>query len=713
MNIAEYENNQYTRELNEVERYLMRMIQRYFDIEYTNSKESVEAIINESLARLKQDLLDNTNYIYNFNQEVGRVVLTIQKFNGEPLFDKNIAFNKDFGDIADTVCEGNDPRLYDDRIPLDHIHDMDSIFDLKYRIESLIIPPQDLHKNKNILDMIRYTGSMTEIDLAVLEHLQKSIMSHYESLESIQREIKVAHDRKDESITTTKERIQQELDRSHAVVQNSVLWLDNAKAYADRKEKDYKNYYVALLGNLVTDEQYAMIKNTLNRSMRFIGDGEFQLSDSNIELKQNPNGDTLSSVIDGESLKEIFDNGLIIDENNWEYDNKSDSLIYLTHKNSFPMILSNIKFKQYTHRITFSSTGYDSDSLCAVIAYDENSKNYLSLVVTPGGVTLNSEEKPTASIIYNYANRNYGDGHILNPIDSSLICTLSETLFSWPSLENKVTILIKRNINNIKVWIKYNEIHNWQENSSGNINPTESPIFDFNFESYSELNDFMNKKCRYGYGVFSQSKATFSDLFIKGKIGYDEDYGTTEINQKSEKIHTISVINNTIPITKYRIKLWFRHDGGQVQLPYSTLKDGHWILIQGMYDEKGKIQINMYISKTINGLADNSNINDNKIFIPVHRESVIYDKALQEILDSNGEFAEVSDKNFIQQLIHDKEFEYWINDGNDIKVIDKNGNIKTPIENEYGYIVKYDIKHLSDMFSNPRIYYQVYGERNE
>lgn len=37
----------------------------------------------------------------------------------EPAFTKNSAFNKSFGTIADTVCEGNDSRLSDTRTPSD------------------------------------------------------------------------------------------------------------------------------------------------------------------------------------------------------------------------------------------------------------------------------------------------------------------------------------------------------------------------------------------------------------------------------------------------------------------------------------------------------------------------------------------------------------------------------------------------------------------
>ena len=42
--------------------------------------------------------------------------------NKEPAFEKNTAFNKNFGDEENTVCEGDDTRLSDARTPLSHTH---------------------------------------------------------------------------------------------------------------------------------------------------------------------------------------------------------------------------------------------------------------------------------------------------------------------------------------------------------------------------------------------------------------------------------------------------------------------------------------------------------------------------------------------------------------------------------------------------------------
>ena len=42
--------------------------------------------------------------------------------NKEPAFEKNTAFNKNFGNEENTVCEGDDVRLSDARTPLSHTH---------------------------------------------------------------------------------------------------------------------------------------------------------------------------------------------------------------------------------------------------------------------------------------------------------------------------------------------------------------------------------------------------------------------------------------------------------------------------------------------------------------------------------------------------------------------------------------------------------------
>ncbi|MGX8833958.1 hypothetical protein ACWG0P_07065 [Amedibacillus sp. YH-ame6] len=49
--------------------------------------------------------------------------LPVELEKKENVFDKNSAFNKNFGNVVGTVCEGNDPRLSDPRNPTSHTHD--------------------------------------------------------------------------------------------------------------------------------------------------------------------------------------------------------------------------------------------------------------------------------------------------------------------------------------------------------------------------------------------------------------------------------------------------------------------------------------------------------------------------------------------------------------------------------------------------------------
>lgn len=54
----------------------------------------------------------------------------------EPTFTKNTAFNKDFGNTADTVTEGDDARLSDARTPLAHDHVISDVTDLQAALDS-------------------------------------------------------------------------------------------------------------------------------------------------------------------------------------------------------------------------------------------------------------------------------------------------------------------------------------------------------------------------------------------------------------------------------------------------------------------------------------------------------------------------------------------------------------------------------------------------
>ena len=49
----------------------------------------------------------------------------------EYMFSKNTAFNKNFGTTSETVCQGNDSRLSDARIPTEHTHTVSNVSGLE------------------------------------------------------------------------------------------------------------------------------------------------------------------------------------------------------------------------------------------------------------------------------------------------------------------------------------------------------------------------------------------------------------------------------------------------------------------------------------------------------------------------------------------------------------------------------------------------------
>ena len=88
MNLEQHENNRFTKERDDIEIYLLRIIKRYFDIENIYNQESIESIIVESLTRYKQSVLGEKNgFVFSLNQRTGHIILTIRDFNGAEAFE--------------------------------------------------------------------------------------------------------------------------------------------------------------------------------------------------------------------------------------------------------------------------------------------------------------------------------------------------------------------------------------------------------------------------------------------------------------------------------------------------------------------------------------------------------------------------------------------------------------------------------------------------
>lgn len=232
MNLREHEDNQFTKETNEIESYLIRIVQRYFDIENNYTRESIEAIINESLTRFKRDVLSKSNFLFSLNEKTGNIALTINDIGGEITFEKQSAFNKDFGAQADTICQGNDTRLTDYRTPTEHVHEIEQMTNLTQRINDLIVSNDlHIHDNRNVLNMLEYSGIQTKIDLAVIEHLQQVVEDYYNNLIFRQSEENEIHQNAMDTLIMTLFNTRRLLNHAREIVLNAGNWLKYSKEY--------------------------------------------------------------------------------------------------------------------------------------------------------------------------------------------------------------------------------------------------------------------------------------------------------------------------------------------------------------------------------------------------------------------------------------------------------------------------------------------------
>lgn len=724
MNIKEHNDAQFTKQKDEVEAYLMRIIQRYFSVEQEYTKNEIESIVVESLTRLKQDLLNFTDFIFNINNRTGAVTLTITGLGGETAFEKKTAFNKDFGDTADTITEGNDERLSDDREPLRHVHEITDIKTLQKHLDELgIIPSTHVHLNKNVVNMLKYTGSAVQIDLIMLEYLEVSISRYYDNLEYIQREAKSVHTMALEQIQDVLDKIVNEyVVRAKFILDNAATFIDEAIRYINTKDAAVKAYYKTIIKDFITKQQLQQLIESQEKHVRFISDGEFSLPDGEIKLTQKIETDIIAGNGDGDSLKKIYDEGQRMGNDDWIWDNETMSFVYQhNEENSYPLFLSLGKFSNYTHRVTLASADGDNDGISVVIAYDAVTGNHLSLILHTGGLGVSN---PCATVTFNYSG-NYSPA----PVDASLKHVFSDIAGSgWHTYTKGIPVLVKFKDNNVKIWVKLNE-DTWQVQGK-EINPTESPLFDFNLADYSNLSCFMDKEVNYGYGCFSQPLATFKDVFFLSSIETEEPYGTTFIDQETEISHQVSQSDiSQLKTGKGSIKTYFRYDkdGKTIDMPTPFMfrtDNNSWGIVQTETEESGQIHAKVNILLPVEGLFTEDNFyNDRTIIVPVSLKKH-WAIVLIDLRENGGNLCNVYKqqiRNFVVPLIKTND-NYWIcfyegeqdfTEGNtQIATINKNGNVIQTLSGNNGYVVEYIIKYLSEYFDNPRIYYKLYDTEN-
>ena len=98
-------------------------------VEINNTTDGIASVSN-NLANHQSGGNTNAHGISNISG------LQVALDGKENSFSKNSAFNKNFGSSTGTVCEGNDTRLSDARVPLAHTHDISDVSGLVLALDS-------------------------------------------------------------------------------------------------------------------------------------------------------------------------------------------------------------------------------------------------------------------------------------------------------------------------------------------------------------------------------------------------------------------------------------------------------------------------------------------------------------------------------------------------------------------------------------------------
>lgn len=182
MRMEELQDNQFIKKTDTVEKHLLDLVKNYFESNSEVNPNTKEYIIQKAVEKMKEELdIDNAGVV-SINGQTGDVTIDCASLGAEPFIgDKKTAFNCDFGNKKGTVCEGNDPRLNDKRIPIEHTHQINEINGLQGQLSSLenlinmLNGTSHSHDNKRVLDKLSYSGKNAVINLDVLDSVSKQI----------------------------------------------------------------------------------------------------------------------------------------------------------------------------------------------------------------------------------------------------------------------------------------------------------------------------------------------------------------------------------------------------------------------------------------------------------------------------------------------------------------------------------------------------------
>lgn len=299
MRMEELSNSMYIKNTDQVERYLLNLVEQYCKNSNISSPSSREYIIKRAVQRMKEEIsFDNLGVlsitIPSGEVLTGAVELTLEMLNGEPLIpEKFSAFNVPFGNEQNTACEGNDLRLSDARKPLEHNHEISDIIGLEGQLSTLegllnrTGQFEHEHNNKNILDMLIYSGDKNVIDLTLLDTLKEKIEKLVDEIRQEIIDHKAEINTKITEVNTKIAEIKNQIeDLKKFIIDKNNEYYKKSTDYTDNKIQTTENTLNKKIENLVTKSMLNGVLDIANKAYTLVGTSKYTLEsaiDNNIQ----------------------------------------------------------------------------------------------------------------------------------------------------------------------------------------------------------------------------------------------------------------------------------------------------------------------------------------------------------------------------------------------------------------------------------------------
>lgn len=284
MEFKENKNNYYTKELNDIDRYLLRIIKRYFDLEKINSAASINAIIAEAMARYKASIIYKDTGVYILNNKFGIVNININDLNGEKKFEKLTAFNKDFGTEQNTICMGNDERLSDKRKPTEHHHKISDIIKLENTLNEIKKELNKyglhLHANMDILNKLKYTGTNTQIDLTKLESFGSIVNVLLNTLEIKRYNLINLYNSNEATINDLINKIYLFMQKLYDYIESTDVYINKILMNYIKEKEDVLNIVKEnIIIKYVSTNDLSKLSNAVNNTMLLVNTQEYNIAE--------------------------------------------------------------------------------------------------------------------------------------------------------------------------------------------------------------------------------------------------------------------------------------------------------------------------------------------------------------------------------------------------------------------------------------------------